>query len=292
MVEKTNGTTALSLQMPAGQSAMIRDIFCDLAAAGAEDIDVSVDRKRIFSFVAPSTWYLLGSDHPAGAYSILSEIIKAGLFQGIPLGEGETLEITGPGAGDYMEAVYDLYDAPDISPMSMNGSKSKSYQLFQVVSNAGTRATAGDLELNQSDLDTIFPQFPGGAVVPANLRMELRCLFGSTATKGGGAANGEFTQYLKMLRDREDILDKDLTGMTFLGDATYVTAAVEYRSEACRFGVSGSFALPHIVVFDPPIVFESGSELNVIATIGRTGAAADFAAGDIKVGMLFDVYAD
>jgi hypothetical protein len=275
--------------MPAGQSARIRDIYFYMNAAAAESLILTIDRKSIVQFSAPSGLYLLGQNVAGGYKNICSIIKAAGLFPVIPLAEGETLDMTAPGASNYLEVVYDLYTAEDVKADEPNGSKSNVYRLFQTISNAGVRASAGDLALNQSDLSAVFPAFPGGEVVPANHRMDLLALFGAGSTKGTGAANGEYTTYLKCLKDREDIFDKDLGGITFLGDAAYTTAAVKYQSVASRISAGTQHSTPQIITFDPPISFNSGAELNVYATIGRTGAGADFIAADIKVGMIFDV---
>jgi len=289
MVERTSGTDALSLEMPSGKSAIIRDLYLYMAAAGAEDLTITIDRKVVMQFVAPSGMYLLGGNRVGGYIPIMDTMRQAGLFPEIPLAEGEKLEITAPGANNYMEAVYDMYTAEDVKSTDANGSKSDYYRLFQVVSNSGVRATAGDLALDQSDLNTVFPAFPGGDVVPANTVMDLHALFGAASTKGTGAANGEYTTYVKALADREDIFDLDLGGITFLGDATYVTADVKYETIAGRIGAGVQHAPPRIIKFDPPIIFNPGAELNMYATLVRTGEGGDFVAGDVKLGMVFNV---
>jgi len=289
MVESTSGATGLTLQAQTGESLLVRDIHSVVAAAGAEDYDVSIDRKRIQSFTAPSSWHLLSNMYPTGYHSIVNVLRRLGLLQPIPIAEGETLTITAPGASDFLDVLYDVYDAQDIKAGMYNGSKAQAYDLFQVISNAGVRATAGDLQLNQSDLDSVFPAFPGGDVVPARHRMILKALFGAAVTKGKGVANGEYTTKLKLLSDREDILDKDLLGIDFLGDVAHTAATTVYGSVVSRISTNVAFVDPRVFVFDKPPVFEPGSELNVFTTLARTGAGADFVAGEIKLGMLFEV---
>lgn len=289
MVERADGTTGLSLEMPAGRAAKIRGLYLYMAAAGAEDFTITIDRKMVFQFVAPSGMYLLGGSHSDGQIPIMDTMKREGLFPEIPLAEGEKLEITAPGTNNYMELVYDMYTAEDVKNTDANGSKSDYYRLFQVISNSGVRDTAGDLALDQSDLNSVFPQFPGGDVVPAGTTMELLALFGAAVSQGAAAANGEYTTYLKALADREDIFDLDLGGITFLGDVTVATAITVYKTIAGRIGAGVAFVAPRIVKFTPPMVFNPGAELNVLATIARTGAGGDFIAGGVKLGMVFDV---
>jgi len=289
MVQKAAGVTALSLAIPAGQSARVRKLYYHPNATAAETIQVLIDRKLALHFAFPAVWYGLGDMHSAGYESIMSAIEAAGMFPTLPLESGQTLEVTGGAANSFMEVVYDLYDADDVKAGEPNGSKSDTYRLFQVVSNSGVRATAGDLELNQSDLNTAFPAFPGGEAVPSRTTMLLLAMFGSGWTKGTAAANGEYTTYLKMLKDREDIFDKALTGMTLLGDVTHVAATTVASTIAGRLASGVQYMSPRIIVFDPPMLFESGDELTPILTLARTGAGADFTAGELKLGLVFDV---
>jgi len=290
MVAHSNGTTALSLEMPAGKSALIRNIRLDFGSAVAEDITVTIDRKKMMHFKGPADWGILADCSAARWQSICDEVKRKGLWPTIPLGEGETLAITAPGVNHWVQAEYDLYDAGDITPQMPNGSKSSVYRMFQVISNSGVRATAGDLLLDQSDIDAAFPAFPGGDVVPANTTMELLALFGSPWSHGTDTDNGEYTTYLKLLKNREDILDDALTGMVYTGDWTFIANAVSADKMAGALWVSRGFTSPcGIYVFDPPVVFGPGEELNVYATLARTGAGGDFTAGQVKVGFLFDV---
>jgi len=291
MVATHTGATALSLAMPAGESALIKNLRLSFGSALAEDVTVTIDRKKIIHFKGPADWGILAGCEAPRWESICDEIKRHGLFPTIPLGEGETLGITAPGVNHWMSVEYDLYDAGDITPNMPNGSKSNQYRMFQVISNSGVRATAGDLALDQSDIDAAFPAFPGGASVPANTRMELLALFGSPWSHGTDTDNGEYTTYLKLLKDREDILDKDLRGMVYQGDWTFIANNVSADKMSSPIWVSRGFTSPcGIYVFDPPVVFNAGEELNVYATLARTGAGGDFTAGQVKVGLLFDVF--
>jgi len=287
MVESTSGTDALELEAKAGEGLMVRDIDNILAAAGAEDITISIDRKQIMQFVAPASWYLLGNMFPTGFFSIVSTLRELGLLHSIPIAEGEKMTITAPGANDFLNVRYDVFDADNVQKGMPNGSKGDTYDLFQVVSNSAVGGAAGDIALDQSDLDTVFPAFPGGAVVPARHHMTLKALFGSPVCTG--SATGEYTTRLKMLRDREDMLDADLLGIDFLGDLADAGAATIYTPVGGRISAGVAFVPPRILVFDEPTTFEPGSELNVFATIGHTGAGDNFIAGEIKLGMLFEV---
>lgn len=282
-------TTALELEMASSQSAMVTDIRYFIDGAQAEDIDVSIDRKRIMQFVVPSTWCLLAMGIVQAFRSIFDVIRAKGLFAGIPLAAGEKMTITAAGAGNYMEVEYDLYDAGDIANTLINGVKSAEYQLFQVISNTDTVLAAGDWPLDQSDLDDVFPQFPGGAVVPANTEMVLRALFGGPCGVGKASETAQHTSRLKMLLDRESILSEDMLGMMFLGDNTVASDTVSYTSYGSAIAIPLSGLDARIKVYEPGLKFVAGQELNVLATVVESTTGGDADAGEIKLGMLFDV---
>ncbi len=289
MVEKGTGANDGSLTMQAGESALIRDLYYLAGHVNHEDVDIDIDRKRIMQFKAPVSWFLLHW-YASHAFIPMVEAIKAaGLWPSIPLGEGQTFTAGSALNDAYMEIVYDLYEAGDIKSTDDNGSDARRYRLFQTISNSDTITAAGDWPLDQSSLDAVFPQFPGGAVVPAGTEMHLLGLYGAPVSKGGGAANGQYTTHLKFIANREDMFDKDLTGMNFLGNAAFVLADVEYQNVCGRLANSIEYLQPRIIAYDEPIIFKAGEELNVYATIAETGATGDLTAGQVALGLIFDV---
>ena len=289
MVETAAGTNALSLEMQAGRSARIRDIRYSFLSAAAEDFTAKIGRKSIMQFKAPSGYYLLAEIALTRMMSIWRAFRAKGVAISIPVGEGETFGLTAPGSNNFAEVVYDLYDAEDVSPSEPNGSKSREYHLFQMISNTAAPTESGDEALDFCDLDSQFPNFPAGEVVPAGTEMRLLGLFGSPVTKGDTSNQDQITTHLKFLADREDIFDMDMTGLLYQGDVSHVAATTVYAADASRLTLGVAAAMPDVIVYDDPIVFGPGTELNVLATILETTAANDIAAKAIKLGLLFNV---
>lgn len=290
MVENTSGATALALKMEANESARVRRFQAIAASVQADDYTFKVDRKSLFQWKTPSTWYgvsdVIGRTHP----TIIDALVEAGLWPVIPLEPGQELTITAPGANDYAEIEYDLHDGPDVKATEDNGSKANRYRMFQMISNSAIVEAAGDAPLDQSDLATEFIDFPGGKVVPANTTMELLALFGVAAgISKATATHTQHTTFIKMLADRVDIFDKDLAGFRFCGDISDVTEALIYLTDAGRLFCGVAARMPGLITFPEPLVFPAGTELNVYATVAEDAAGGDFAAGNIKLGMVFDV---
>lgn len=290
MVEVTSGTDAIALQMESNESCMVREIYYYVDGAQAEDIKVSVDRKVVLQFKAPSGWYLLANNYNGGYKSLMQYMAERGMFPQVPVGSGQKLTVTAPGASNYMAVVYDLYDADDIRPDMRNGSQASEYDLFQVISNSAAATAAGDIDLDDSDLDSIFPDFPGGDVVPGRYTMSLLSLFGTGYARGDGSDNTFQSTRLRMLGDRVDIFDKDLEGLLLRGDSSYTTDGADYDTIVGRMVMGLQYQDPKIVTFDNPIVFREGSELNVKMTVLENTDGDTLPANDLKVGMHFNVY--
>jgi hypothetical protein len=289
MVEVAEGTNALELKAEAGTSLQIVDISFGVDGAQAEDITLSIDRKAIHHFKFPSGWYGL-AEFPASSYQSLYRYLrKEGLIRPIPVGEGETVSVTAPGADNTLEVVYDLYDAGDIVPNMYNGSKSDRYDLLQIISNSAAISADGDADLDQSDLDSEFPGFPGGEVVPGRTQMLLKGLFGTGVSEGTGAAAGIYTDRIKFLADREDIFDKDLNGLLYVGDLSRTTATAAYGTDHGRLDIGRQYVEPKIIKFDDPIVFGPGEEVDISVECVESTDGATLAAGEIKLGMIFEV---
>jgi len=288
MVAITTGTTNLTLEAAANESFVVRDIRFYDTGDSACDVKVTVDRKSVLQLKAPGLWNLLNTNANDEEVSIWDVCRDAGLTPSIPVASGQKLTLSGGVANSFIEVVYDLYDADDVRPTDDNGSESNRHILFQVISNSAVPTVAGDLDIDTSDLDSEFINFPA-TVVPANHTIRLLGIFGSPVRKGSGSAVNQYSSRLRFLRDRTDIFDQDLNGMLYTGDNVINTSGASYIAEASRVQIGSAGVPPKIINFASPPVFSAGEELNVICSILETTGGNDLAAGDVKVGLVLDV---
>lgn len=289
MVESASGSSTLTLEAEANESLMLKELHVYNIAGADEDYKVTVNRKLMAHFKAPTDWFLAGSLPASGVVSILSELTKYGLGLDIPVGSGQKVEITAPGTNNYMELVYDVYTPDEQTPDLPYGSESDRYKLYQIISNSEAADDAGDVALDQSDLDAAFPAFPGGETVPGGMEMRLHALFGGGYSRGDGSDNTIQSTYFRMIKNREDILDKDMNGLILLGDANFTGDGKTYVTDAGRLNVPDANLPPRIILFEDPLVFKSGAELNCFMTVAENTAGDSAPAGDIKMGMVFEV---
>ena len=290
MVEVATGTNALELQAEAGESIRVKRIQYYSVAPAAEDVDISVDRVRVMQWVAPSGLNLAFSRPQDGIRSIIEQLWLLGMHPTIPVAEGQVLTCTAPGSSNFLEVTYDLFDAGDVQANEPNGSRGTTYDLFQVVSNSAAVTAAGDVALDQSDLDRVFPDFPGDPIAPSRQTFDLTALFGGPASRGDGAgSHTQDVERIRMIADRVDLFDKDLNGFLYQGDTAITAATVDYTGSAGAITAPDDGVPPRLRTFDQPLRFTGGSELNVFATVDEDNAGGDLAAGDIVLGLLFRV---
>ncbi len=291
LVATTTGGSKLTLQAQANESYRVRKINVYHTVTAGLNIDVTVDRTRVLQFNEPSAWNIVGTVLASQTTSLTDKLHAMGMHPVIPVARGQTLEVSDPGGSRFIEVIYDRYDEGDVRADEPNGSESSTYRLFQQISNSAAVTAGGDVSLDQSDLDDIFPAFPGGEEVPARTTMQLLALFGGPIGRGDGGGNHtQHTTRLKFLKDRRELFDQSLDGMLFVGDQSVSGSTPVYGADASRIDVSRDGYGHRIEVFDPPIEFPSGEEMNVRATVQENNTGGDLAAGDIKVGLLFDVF--
>ena len=288
MVLTNNGQTSCSLTIAATDSAKITGLSLTSEASASEDVTVTIDRRNILNFVAPEDFNLLRTVYGEERMAVMELLSSWGLFPQIPVGTGQKIEVSGLLATDYLELTYDLGTNDEFSSTAPFGSNSDRYRLFQMISNDTAPAAAGDLALNQSDLATVYPSFPGGSNVGAGFQFDLLALYGCPVYQSVGVVNNQSTVSIKAVKNRRDIFDSDFRGLTYVASTTAIAGGVVYAAVGGRFQAGASGSPPRAIRFAEPITFDEGTELNVSCNIAQTGAIG-LPAGSVKFGMVFDV---
>jgi len=289
VVAVATGGSDLSLQAQANESYLIRRINHYDTADAAEDCDVSVDRRRIFQVSVPSGWRFLTTRRDTPDSSFADLLYNMGYWPSIPVASGQQLDVTNPTGSGAVEVVYDIYERGDVQASQPNGTQSSRNRIFQTISNSTAGSKGDTRQLDQSDLDSIFPAFPGGDVVPARHRVELLGLFGAPLSLGDSADNVEHSDRIRFIREREDLFDQDLNGFLFVGDQNYIVNTVLYAANQGRLDVPRGIGDAPLIWFPDPITFEPGEELNVEMTFTSGSGSGSISAGDAKLGLIYDL---
>lgn len=212
-----------------------------------------------------------------GGETILQYLTRMGQFEGFPVESGQTFAVelaTGATAVKIVE--YDLYDEADMKADMPNGSKSNvqtyiSYGDFGAVIQAQVNPI-----LAQSNNPPEFPDFPFGALVPADRKVEVIGILATDVSPAlNAAANSTSTRYLRMMRGNEFLFDEDHNGLLY--DSPFANSIGHENMIAEGYSVGGNYTqcdrrFP--VMFDPPLVFKAGESLTVMWNTAITGAGA------------------
>ena len=172
----------------------------------------------------------------------------------------------------------------------MNSTKSKIFGFIQYLRESAVLAASGDMLLDTSITPAEFPDFPAGKSVPPKMKIKLHGIHASPVADYTSSSNGFYTTFLKLIREREVLLNEDRHGIPFLGSSA-ATGAADYKKAETLVGCGGEVAWPtgdykldEPYWFDPPLEFTSGEELLVYLTWVKVGShtmAANLPAVDL-----------
>ena len=223
-------------------------------------------------------------------YNLMHKLVKRGLPFAYPIAAGQKLTCSVLDGIGSIQVLYDIYDAGDIRADMPNGTESKSFSFIQYMRESAVLTASGDMLLDTTITPAEFPDFPAGKPVPPNMRIKLHGIHASPVADFTSTDNGFYTTFLKLIKEREVLLDEDRNGIPFLGNAA-ATGAADYKKAESLVGCGGEVAVPtgdykhdDPYWFDPPLEFVSGEELLVYLTwvkIGTHTQAANLPAVDL-----------
>lgn len=206
--------------------------------------------------------------------SMLRFLGDRGIFSGFPIAEGQTLTLDAYSSANTIQMViYEQWDPADVKPEMPNGSLSNEY-LFLNYGNCGASVNvAGDTLYNTPKTPAEFPDFPFGKVVPAKHRIDILALAASTFAPGENeGTNYCNTKWLKLIKDRETLFDEDRQGLLFWARNNTADGLQDMIGEGFSMvgGLSEKDNNPPFI-FNPPLSFVEGDELNIYLTTEKGG---------------------
>lgn len=299
-VKRTYGDTSLSLEAKAGESLLLRRLGCK-AHENDTYLTLRVDRKtvgvyRTYGRAGNHLGCIGGLEH---TLNLMAFLASKNINVSIPIGEGQTFSIDAINAATEIVAEFDRYSAGDITPNMPNGSESKEYIFMQYMTSRAALASTGDLLLDVSLSPSEFIDFPCGKVVPAKTTVRMLGLVGNTYSNGGSGADRSYTQFVKLVKDRETLFDIDRAGIPFrgrFGGSAYVSYIPDFSLiggvyQPVDYAFSPFDADINIgkpLMFEPVLEFVSGEELLVKLTCNK-GSTRTLTADDIDLAAILHV---
>ncbi len=280
MIKRITASGGGTLEARSGESLRVRRIEV-VPSANDTYLTVTVDRVTVaFYRIKGKSGNHLGTLH--GAYlraNIMEFLANAGINVSIPVPSGQTLGISRYAEAGNVIVVYDRYDAGDVKPTEPNGPESKEYTFLQYAKVGIAPTASGDAVVDTSLTPTEFPDFPCGKVVPADHVIEMLGIAGSPFVDGAAGPVSFASTFIKLTKGREVLFDTDRLGIPFDGQNAAATA-LAYVGNFSLIGpgteilVNTNIITPgDPLLFDPPLVFPAGQELNVVLSVIKTGAA-------------------
>lgn len=288
--------TAFSLEADTGESFLIKCIYAGHTALAAGYPVIRVERKTVGCYRggAIGISHLGSPDDTFLAYNLMKWLSEHGVNVSIPVGEGQTFTIDRSGNTGDVTVVYDIYDAGDIRPDMPNGTDAKEYTFIQYMTASAALEAVGDHLLDVSLSPAEFPDFPCGRPVPPKHTIELLGLVGHPVSNGDAGSGHTTSQFLKLIKDRETLFDEDRNGIPFIAAENTTTTAV-YKTEMSLIGdcvqIGADLSDPSLgvpLLFDPPLIFGSGEELQVYLTCSYT-ASGSIAVGEVRLAAILRV---
>ena len=272
MVKRITAAEGGDLEADAGESLLIKDIYCEPITADTY-LTIRVDKVLCAYYrVKGLSGNHLAYPHDRARFpTIVGYLAAKGANPFIPVAEGQILNVSrAVGAGD-VTLVYEIHDAGDIVPTMPNGSAATEYIFLNYVTNEAAIAADGDFLLDKILVPAEFPDFPIKKDVPARTRIEILGIVGAALGYMAASDVGE-TEYLKLIRGRDTLHDEDRNGLVFEGQ-DLGSDGTEYTPET---SVIGPLTVDHPeepLWFPEPLVFEAGEELNPYVTIKGFGGS-------------------
>lgn len=297
-IKNADVTAGLTLQADVGESFLVKAIYVG-AVTDPAYLTVKIDNYTVgYWRVYGMRGNQLGCITPdKTGINLMKQLIEHGLKFALPIAEGQKLTLpafTGTGS---LIVVYDRYAAGDIQPTQPNGTQSKVFSFVQMLDATAVLAASGNMALDVALTPPEFPDFPADKPVPPKMRVKCHGIVGSPVSSYASAGNGFYTTYLKLIREREVLLDEDRLGLLFVGQKVYGPGG-DYAAVQTLVGTgaetdaaTSNFKWDDPYWFDPPLDFMSGEELNVILSWLKVGTHT-MPTGLPDVGLIFETIRD
>lgn len=302
MSKTVMGAADLTLRADVGESLLIKGIYALATIATYATLRIektTVGFFRVDNTVGNHLSFPRQNDASAVVTpylprNLLDLLYNVGIFTGYPIGEGETFTLTGlTNAADIKSVLYEIHDAGDKKPEDMNGSRSKEYFFVNYGDTGAVIDTAGDQRYDNPLNPVEFPAFPYLGDVPAKTTITLHGVCGKEAgVRNATPVTAIFTQYLKFVREREVLFDKDRLGLIFNYSMPLGTSVTRLGGGQSVIGNYDHIDTRMPYFFTTPLEFTSGEELNVFVTTVEPVDGSNIAAVNQVIGLIETVRRD
>ena len=287
MVKTVYGNTNLSLTPMVGEAYRIKGIY--IVNPSSNYITLTTAKTTVGYFRVGGTQgnhlFAFTADKPYP--NLLKQLMDLHVWHDYPVAEGETFIISGAAGSDSIQMVeYDVYDATDVKNTDINGSASTEYDYiaYGTPSAVKTDTTA---QYDTASTPEEFPRFPFKVAVGGSTHITTYgVLISPVAYQDSGSTGIQLTQRLKFVKDRTILFDEDKEGLPLYATNTSPTAGSYDYSGITSVGSASDKNPSPVVLFETPLEFLPGEELDVYITTETVTGSAVLNPADVEIGLI------
>jgi len=280
--------TELILTAGAGESFMVRDVHVSGTPGAYATFFIDTSTQGYFRTNSQGLGnHLAYIKRSERRKTIIGFLMDKGIFKGYPIQSGSkfTVKNTSPAT---ISIVYDIYDAGDIHNTMENGKDSKELTFIMYGQPAANVNSTTDTQITKKNNPSEFCDFPFRGGVATKRKIDLYGVLYSSrgADDGLAVTHCIHTKYLKLMKGRNVLFDSMRTGLPALGSDVQVVNTFEAENGYDLGGEYSDLYQKDAPIFDQPIRFANGEELDTYWTTAVASTPGTFLASELEIAYI------
>lgn len=288
LLEVYNGIDSVSIPVKVGESILVKDIIVHKFGTACDLLKIYVDSVQVGEIYIGTIHGnpLIGTSNLYGKQTLLNYLYNKGLWRGIPVEEGQTLQVTAyNGSGVYISVIYEVHDAGDLSSTNPNGSEASERDLI-TYGRVGS-VSSGECLYNSATYGVIVGGFPFTDKVPPAYEVHVKgVLFQDIMKISGTGANKSKSMYLKFIKEREVLYNNQLAGLPYFGDTTKTSDGTYNGTGLSVGGVYTDLNSKEPYILPEPIVNVEGQKLEIYLGVQVISGTLNITTNDTLLGLI------
>jgi len=281
--------TEATLIAGAGESFIVRDIHISRTPGAYATFFIDTSTQGYFRTSSSGLGnHLAFIERSERMKTIIGYLTDKGIFKGYPIQSGSkfTVKNTAPAL---VCIVYDIYDAGDIHNTMENGKDSKELTFLMYGQPAANVNTATDTQITKKNNPSEFCDFPFCGGVATKRKIDLYGVVYSS--RGADNDDGDVThyihtKYLKLMKGRNVLFDSMRRGLP--AEGINVSTSGVFSAEN-GYDIGGEYSDQYqkdALIFDQPIRFANGEELDTYWTTEVASTPGTFLASELEIAYI------
>jgi len=280
--------TELTLIAGAGESFLVKDIHVSGMSGAYTTFFIDTSTQGYFRTSLDGLGnHLAFIGRSERRKTIIGFLTDKGIFKGYPIQSGSKFTVKNTASAS-MCIVYDIYDAGDILNTMENGKDSKELTFLMYGQPAANVNSTTETQVTKKNNPSEFCDFPFRGGVAPKRKIDLYGVVYSSrgADDGTTAAHYIHTRRLKLMKGRNVLFDSMREGLPAQGKD--VPTGGTFRAEN-GYDVGGEYSdlyQKDALIFDQPIRFANGEELDTYWTTTVGTPSGTFLASELEIAYI------